>query len=55
MRFVPSSSFHHAIASLVCLGLVVLTDLEVSQLVRLFIRRHHTQPVSQVILLQVFL
>lgn len=60
MRFVPSSSLpssssHHAIASLVHLGFVILTDLEVSQLVRLFIRRHDTQPVSQIILLQVFL
>lgn len=41
---------------LVCLRLlVVLTDLEVTQLVRLLVRRHHSQPVTEVVLLQVLL
>lgn len=41
---------------LVCLGLlVVLADLEVSQLVRLLVRGHHPQPVAEVVLLQVLL
>lgn len=41
---------------LVCLRLlVVLADLEVSQLVRLLVRGHHPQPVAQVVLLQVLL
>lgn len=39
---------------LVCLRLlVVLADLEVTQLVRLLVRRHHSKPVTQVVLLQV--
>lgn len=39
---------------LVCLRLlVVLADLEVTQLVRLLVRRHHSEPVTQVVLLQV--
>lgn len=42
--------------SLVRLGLLVLlADLEVTQLVRLLIRRHHSQPITQVVLLQVLL
>lgn len=42
--------------SLVCLRLlVVLTDLEVAQLVRLLVGRHHSEPVTQVVLLQVLL
>lgn len=51
--------FPHLFSSsflLVCLGLlVILTDLEVPQLVRLLIASHHTQPVPQVVLLQVLL
>lgn len=35
--------------------LVVLTDLEVTQLVRLLVWRHHPEPVTQVVLLQVLL
>lgn len=34
---------------------VVLTDLEVAQLVRLLVGRHHPQPVPQIVLLQVLL
>lgn len=42
--------------SLVRLRLVVvLADLEVAQLVRLFVGRHHPQPVAEVVLLQVLL
>lgn len=41
--------------SLICLRLVILTDLEVSQLVRLLVRRHHPQPVPEVVFLQVLL
>lgn len=41
--------------SLIRLRLVVLTDLEVSQFVRLFVRRHHSQPVTEVVFLQVLL
>jgi len=42
--------------SLVCLRLlVVLTDLEVTQLIRLLVGRHHSQPVTEVVLLQVLL
>lgn len=45
-----------AVHLLVRLGLlVVLTDLEVPQLVRLLIRRHHPQPITEVVLLQVLL
>lgn len=41
---------------LVCLRLlVVLADLEVTQLVRLLVRRHHSQPITEVVLLQVLL
>lgn len=41
---------------LVCLRLlVILADLEVSQLVRLLVRGHHPQPVAEVVLLQVLL
>ena len=43
-------------ALLVSLRLVVLlADLEVAQLVRLLVRRHHPQPITQVVLLQVLL
>lgn len=41
--------------SLICLRLVILTDLEVSQFVRLLVRRHHSQPVPEVVFLQVLL
>lgn len=41
--------------SLIRLRLVVLADLEVSQLVRLLVGRHHSQPVTQVVFLQVLL
>lgn len=37
------------------LFVVVLTDLEVTQLVRLLVGRHHSQPVTEVVLLQVLL
>lgn len=41
---------------LVCLRLlVVLADLEVTQLIRLLVRCHHPEPVTQVVLLQVLL
>lgn len=41
---------------LVCLGLIVLlADLEVTQLIRLLVRRHNPEPVTQVVLLQVLL
>ena len=43
-------------SSLVCVRLfVVLADLEVTQLVRLLVGRHHPQPVTEVVLLQVLL
>ncbi len=41
--------------SLISIRLIILTDLEVAQLVAFLIRRHHPQPVSQVVLLQVLL
>lgn len=49
-------SHQDAEASLIRLRLLILlTDLEVAQLVRLLIRRHHPQPVTEVVLLQVLL
>ncbi len=41
--------------SFISIRLIILTDLEVAQLVAFLIRRHHPQPVSQVVLLQVLL
>lgn len=41
--------------SLIRLRLVVLADLEVSQLVSLLVRSHHSQPVTEVVFLQVLL
>lgn len=59
MLFFPrlfSGHTHSCDRLLVCLRLlVVLADLEVTQLVRLLVRRHHSQPITEVVLLQVLL